>query len=471
MKRYIPLIFMEGATVMAVELCGAKLMAPVFGSSLHVWASILAITLFALAGGYFYGGVVSGKKDPKISLRNVLYFASVFTALMPFISIFLLPIIAFLWFQAAVIAGAMALIFLPVFFMGCTSPLFVRLNAHNVNESGLISGKVYALSTLGGIVSTFLCGFIFIPYFGLKATLLVYAVLLIIITLLTLEGFKLKWLGVFLLSFSVSLLSNNSFGNVIYSEHGIMGHVEVVDVTEEGIQKRQLLVNKTVQTEMNLKSKKALSGYLNLLDSVIPLSQTGVKNGLLLGLGGGLVANLMVEKNFSVTGVEFDKRIIYAAKEFFFLDKRIKTESQDARYFLNNSKEIYDVVIMDLFKAEEQPGYIISLESLLQLKKNLSANAIVVVNWHGYTSLPNGLGTKVLEQTFSMAGYEGKSTATSSNEEYSNRVFVYKMATSAITKLENYPVNSDDCPFLEYANARANLSWRKNYLRYWQQTR
>ncbi len=49
---------------MAVELVGAKLLAPYFGTSLYVWAAALGTTLGGLTLGYFFGGrlrsVVSG---------------------------------------------------------------------------------------------------------------------------------------------------------------------------------------------------------------------------------------------------------------------------------------------------------------------------------------------------------------------------------------------------------------------------
>ena len=46
---------------MAAELLGAKMLAPYFGSSLYVWATVLAITLGGLAAGYFMGGILSYK--------------------------------------------------------------------------------------------------------------------------------------------------------------------------------------------------------------------------------------------------------------------------------------------------------------------------------------------------------------------------------------------------------------------------
>lgn len=470
MKRFIPLIFIEGATVMAVELCGAKLLAPVFGSSLFVWASILAITLCALAAGYFYGGIISQKNEPAKKLQQTLYLSSCFTAAMPFLAVYAVPPISFLPFQPAVIAGSFLLIFLPVFFLGCTSPMFIRLNAQTLEQAGAVSGKVYALSTLGGIVSTFLCGFLFIPQFGLKLTLLVFAFILALAGFITLRGKAPGYITSILLCMIASALSGNNGDNVLYSKHGIMGHVEVKEFEQNGIVKRQLLVNKTVQTEMNMANRTALSGYITILDSVIPPStQPTKRKALLLGLGGGLVANLLAEKGYDVTGVEFDKRISEAAVSFFFLNRKVNVITEDARYFMNHCNVTYDVVIMDLFKAEEQPGYIISLESLEKLKHHLAPGAQVVVNWHGYQSQPLGYGTFVMRQTFAGAGFAGESVATSADEAYSNRVFVFKVTDTPEYIISYSEVNTDDRPLLELANARANLQWRKNYLRYWQQ--
>lgn len=56
-QKYLYLIaFIEGGSVMAIELAGAKMIAPFFGTSLYVWASALAVTLGGLTTGYFAGG-------------------------------------------------------------------------------------------------------------------------------------------------------------------------------------------------------------------------------------------------------------------------------------------------------------------------------------------------------------------------------------------------------------------------------
>src|ERR1044071_7933962 len=45
-----------GAAIMIVEILGAKLLAPYVGTSHFVWTAQIAVTLVALATGYYFGG-------------------------------------------------------------------------------------------------------------------------------------------------------------------------------------------------------------------------------------------------------------------------------------------------------------------------------------------------------------------------------------------------------------------------------
>src|SRR6478735_749532 len=123
-KKFLFLSMIEGATVMVAELCGAKLLAPVFGSSLYVWASVMGITLAALAIGYFYGGNLSHKKEKnEKALFYILSAAALFILAMPVISYYAVQRISYLPFTPGVVIATLSLLFLPVFFLGASSPL------------------------------------------------------------------------------------------------------------------------------------------------------------------------------------------------------------------------------------------------------------------------------------------------------------------------------------------------------------
>lgn len=472
LKRLLLLSFIEGAAVMAAELCGARLLAPIFGSSLYVWAAVMGITLAALAAGYFYGGLLSQKPAPMKSLLLILALAALFLLLMPVISHYLVPRISYLPFLTGIVISATLLLVPPIFFLGASSPLFIKIQTSGDN-SGRVSGTVYAVSTAGGIFSTFACGFWLIPVMGLTWCLLLSGILLFLAVLLTGRSFPPVQLFLFL-GFLYLNLQLGAAPGVLYQSDSLMGRLQVLDLTTDTDAIRILKVNNIVQTEMDLATKASVSGYVRLLDTLVPFAAKR-KNALVLGLGGGLTANLLVRKNYSCTGVELDERITQMAKTYFYLHPGVKAVDADARYFLNQCKEVYDVVLVDIFKAEEQPSHVLTLESLQQLKKNLSDSALLLINWHGYAEGEKGTGTAVLYNTLVEAGYHVTLSSTGNQEQSRNIMFV-----ASLRELKNIPyamayvtgnettINTDDLPVLEKYNARANMDWRINYLRYYQ---
>lgn len=480
-KKYLLLSFIEGACVMGAEIVSAKLLAPFYGGSLYVWSTVLALTLGGLAAGYFYGGIISAKSDLSKQLRNMLYWAALCIALMPFMSYYGVPYVSYLSFYPAIVFSAFVLIVPPLFFLGSTSPLFIALQTQKPEEAGRVGGTVYAVSTLGGIVAAFVSGFYLIPDWGLKFTAFFYALLLAGTTFLV---FRKMNFAVFTLPLAFFLSwkegTYSQHGRVLYQAHGILGECEVIEYREEkqneaqnGKQgrdtimqegKRILSINKIIQTEMDVRSSKSLSDYLKQLDTLIPDADGG--RALVLGLGGGLSANLLVEKGYQVDGVELDERIIACAKNFFHLDPTVKTYHDDARHFLNTNKTKYAVILVDVFKAEEQPSHVLTLESLRALKENnLTKDAVIWINWHGYVTGTIANGTNCLLRTLAKSGFSAEPFTTNKPEHQRNTLLKVLPIAELVTE---GLANTDDCPVLESANALANKNWREQYLRYYQ---
>ena len=474
-KKLLWLSFVEGGAVMAAELCGARLLAPIFGSSLYVWSSVMGITLGALAGGYFFGGYYSihpTKNNKRLFL--ILNLAAFFVMAMPLIAHYVVPRISYLPFLPGVVISSFSLLFLPVFLLGASSPFFIALQSEEPSMAGRVSGTIYAISTTGGILATFLCGFWLIPLLGLNVCLLSFGALLFVSCLLISKQFKATYLLLFMglcyLFFQLFFMK----GNFIYKSDGLMGHLEVKDVTDkQGETIRYLSMNGIVQTEMKSSGKRT-GDYLSLFDTLVPLVKEP-KNALLLGLGGGLSATILVAKNYRVDAVEIDERIIEVAKNYFFLDKRVTTFCEDARYFLNKNTKLYDLVFFDVFKAEEQPGHVLTLESLNLLKTKLSKNALVIINWHGYLEGETGRGTALLFNTLKQSGFEVKLCSLSEHEDFRNVMFVasLNLLPTMAYELNAVPaqlelVNTDNQQLMERLNANANKKWRANYLRYYQ---
>jgi hypothetical protein len=58
-------LFISGASILALELLASRIMTPYFGVSLYIWTGILSITLLALAIGYWGGGRLATAAPPK----------------------------------------------------------------------------------------------------------------------------------------------------------------------------------------------------------------------------------------------------------------------------------------------------------------------------------------------------------------------------------------------------------------------
>ena len=65
--------FWTGATVMAFELVGARLLMPVFGMGIEVWAVVIATSLGALSMGYYVGGKIGDARPSVLTLAVVLF--------------------------------------------------------------------------------------------------------------------------------------------------------------------------------------------------------------------------------------------------------------------------------------------------------------------------------------------------------------------------------------------------------------
>lgn len=467
--------FIEGATVMAIEIGSSKLLSPVFGSSLYVWSSVLAITLLGLACGYFIGGKLSEKEHIKKTLSLILLISVVFIFLMPQFAKFIAIIAIQLPLLPAVIASSSLLIIPSIVMLSTTSPILISLLTTDVKSSGANSGKIYAISTLGGIVATFTCGFYLIPSFGVTNTLYLFSAFLSCSLLLLLEKKKDKLF--FLISISLFPLfiffSKKSPTNSLikYNSDGMLGKIEVIDKRiDSNATIRLLLVNHIVQSEQNLKTKLSTSDYIHIIEKNIDSLPN--KKALVLGLGAGLSANMLVKNNYKTTAVEIDERIIFAAKTYFNLDSTVQTICSDARVYINQCQEKYDFIMFDIYKAEEQPSHVISKESLRKLKLMLHKNAFIAINTHGYLEGKIGLGTQCLLATLKQAGFNLKICTSNSNPHYRNLIIfasetplkenLYDEINFSIT--DSLLINTDDKPVLEKLNAEASKTWRLHYI-------
>jgi predicted membrane-bound spermidine synthase len=483
-KFYFLISFIEGGAVMATELLGAKMLAPYFGSSLYVWATVLAITLGGLAIGYFLGGILSYKSRNPMTLFYVLLAAAIFTILMPFTSKLVLWAIGLHSLIPSVIASSVCILFPPVLMMGMVSPLIIRVVTADVDQSGRAAGAIYAISTVGGIIATFAFGFYVIPVFGLTIPSILTGFVLGIIPALVVfrNKEKGKAIGFFLLciwAFYTANLKNSSSVNVVYSAEGLLGQLTVIDYPRPGKgavnngHVRWLFVNRISQTMYDslAEESKGEEKYFTYVYRMSHYVDSFPKNSkaLLLGLGGGSVGKELIAKGFTVDACELDKRIAQVAHNYFFLSNKVNITVDDARHYIKTCQKKYDVMVLDMFKGEDIPNHVFTLESLEELKKMLAPGGIVFVNGLGYIDGRIGKSMRSIYKTFLAAGFRVEVLPTDPDPDQRNMLFYASLGNISPDKdfipqskldLEDAVVLTDEYPVLDILNAEAAKRWR-----------
>ena len=67
-----------GAAILIVEILGAKMLAPYVGTSHFVWTAQIAVTLVALAIGYYFGGWLVGRSTKLGRLYVCILLAAIY---------------------------------------------------------------------------------------------------------------------------------------------------------------------------------------------------------------------------------------------------------------------------------------------------------------------------------------------------------------------------------------------------------
>ena len=171
-------LIIEGAALMAVELLGAKLLAPFYGSSLYVWTAVLGIAVTGLTLGYYFGGAVSERHASEAWLMLIVSISALLVGALPYSTSLVIALTSRMALIPGICVACFLLLFPPMLCFGMVGPMVVRLMASQLATLGRVAGTVYFTSTLGGIIATFLFGFYLIPEAGLRFCTLITAIAL-----------------------------------------------------------------------------------------------------------------------------------------------------------------------------------------------------------------------------------------------------------------------------------------------------
>ncbi len=402
--RYVNLlVFVAGFTSLGLELSAARLLDPWFGNSILVWAALIGLVLACLSLGYALGGRLADRWPSAMLLYSLALAAAILIALIVPVSLPILRRAALSTLDlGSVNAGLLAsaglaifvLLSLPTVLLGMVSPFSIRLAVTDVSHSGQVAGRLYALSTVGSLLGTFVPVLILIPSIGTRLTFAVLAGLLAVtaVTGLLLER-GTKALPALLTLPAIGLLAWLGSRGLIKPEAGLLVEGESLYNYYQVLQRGPetwLKLNEGIGLHSVYHPQSALSEGIWDYFLAAPLfaaePSVEVRNVYLVGLAGGTIAQLYTDVYgpIPIDGAELDPDIVAAAGTYFQLDAypNVNAVAADGRSWLfrQPTDRKYSVIAVDAYRPPYIPFHLSTVEFFELVRDHLTENGVVAIN-------------------------------------------------------------------------------------------
>ncbi len=396
------IIFASGALIMVLEMVGARVMAPYLGTSVVVWTSLIGVVLACLAVGAFLGGRLADKNLSPRMLSRILAGAGLGCALTALCHSFVGSLVtsAIGNIYMAAVAAAIALFAFPAVLFGMISPYIIRLRLADIATSGATVGRLYALSTTGSIVGTFLGGFVLISFFASTHILLGTAASMIILSLLAYREQKKHMLASLMLLATLPVLAfihsaqedalaalgvypteETPYSSIrVWEARDNAGRPMRLMATDPGYAQSGMYIDDSGELLFDYTRFYALGTVLfPKAHDVLMLGGGGysIPKWLLAGHGG------LDSDALRVDVVELDAGMTRVAKASFGLkdDPRMRIFHEDARRYLNTNTQKYDLVFADVFNSHYSvPFHMGTVEAAQALRRALNDDGALVMN-------------------------------------------------------------------------------------------
>lgn len=398
--------FTSGMTTLAVELSASRLLGNVFGTSNLVWANVIGLILLYLAIGYFIGGRWADRSPHFSTFYRILIWGAFLSALIPLVS---RPVLtaaanAVVGIDAGLVLGSflavLVLFSIPVTLLGCVSPFAIRLAVIEVNDTGKVAGRIYALSTIGSLLGTFAPVLFLIPEIGTFRTFLLFAGILYTIGFFGIwqqEGrqtLRLLWMPVVVVILAILVLNGPlrppiAQAKLLYEGESPYNYIQV---QEDANGYRYLYLNEGEgihsqwhPTQINYRRTWDFfltAPYFNNP----PYSPKDVQSLLIVGLAAGTIARqyIAVYGNMPIDGIEIDPDIVDVGARFFDMNPQkmpsLTVYIQDGRYQLNHLDKQYSVIAVDAYRPPYIPWQLTTVEFFQEIRAHLAPDGVVAIN-------------------------------------------------------------------------------------------
>ncbi len=415
MKKYIPhlIVFVSSMGVMIVELAASRIISKYFGNSLYTWTGVIGIVLGGISLGNYIGGRLADRYRPRALVRPLLLVSAVLVVAVLVLDTGLQAVLSggnpeITWnFLARTVAGIAVLFLLPASALGTISPVMAKYALEETGRIGATVGNIYAVSSIGSIVGTFLSGFVLIPLLGTRTIILVVSAALAALTFLA--GGKRRYgaaaAGILAVLLAASVLLPGAAERpapdaadpkpgtetVLYRKDTRYSNLTVKDIRRSGGTERVLIMDGLIHNRYDPADPDILLyEYERIFRVLTEHLNEGLDSGLrTLTIGGGaLTFPYYLERHFDPAEnvvVELDPEVIEIAHRWFDVprDTGMRTVATDGRswvaYAAGEDRQ-FEIVYLDAFSSFSIPFHLTTMEFTRSVSRILAPDGLVLAN-------------------------------------------------------------------------------------------
>jgi len=394
--------FIASFCTLVIEMVAGRILAPFVGVSIYTWTSIIGVIL----AGISIGAYIGGKLVDRFPSRKTLGLLLILSGLTALTIIPLTHLVASYQFPVSLMLRIFIvttiIFFIPSCVLGTISPVVVRLTLKNLDNAGNVIGKIYALSTLGAIIGTFVTGFFLIAWMGTQTIVLLVGAILIFVAILSGSWLQKRGsIALFVIVFIIvacpalwaakGLLHKISLGGNTYYYYKESDYFTIklskTTSSDEKTRLEAMILDHLIHSYVDLTNPLHIEyEYERIYSDVLKwkFNENNEFTSLTIG-GGGYTFPRYMEITYPkahIDVVEIDPQVTQVVYEHLNMpkDTRITTYNTDGRWYIMNCKKKYDLVFTDAYNDLSIPYHLTTKEFAAQIKNIMNPNAILMSN-------------------------------------------------------------------------------------------
>ena len=389
--------FFASFFMLVVEIVAGRILAPYVGVNLYTWTSIIGVVLAGIGVGAYLGGVIADRYPHASTLGWILFLSGLGAFSIPPLTHWIGGSLFHSSLMVRILLITTLIFFIPSCFLGMISPVVVKLTVRTLEKAGSMVGRIYAFSTLGSLLGTFITGFFLISWMGTRNLLFITGLFLLIAAPLF-GGFFIqkKRIAAFLLLLPFLWpLHRYAFNPALDQETFVLKESNYYTIKLKGNHandKERLITlyldNLTHSCSDPMDPFHLVYRYIRSYKEVVQW-RAGRKEffkTLFIG-GGGYTFPRFVEARYpkaEIDVVEIDPEVTQVSQTYLGIPptSRIRTFNEDGRWFVMTRKgeEVYDFIFKDAFNDLSIPYHLTTKEFAMELKRLLKKDGLLLTN-------------------------------------------------------------------------------------------